>query len=103
MTAAPVGASGQAAPTGAFDPDAPYRLAESVSLRPESFGALVYDFRTRRLSFLKTRKLVGVVGALDGHDDVHGALEEAGVADSEREQYLRALDGLARAGTITPR
>ena len=36
----------------AFDPDAPYRCGP-VSVRPESFGALVYDFHTRRLSFLR--------------------------------------------------
>ena len=88
---------------GAFDPERPYRLSTSVSVRPESFGALVYDFHTRRLSFLKTRPLVHVVQALEHHDDVHGALDDAGVAESDRDQYLRALAGLAQAGTITPR
>ncbi|MCD2194178.1 mycofactocin biosynthesis chaperone MftB [Actinomycetospora endophytica] len=102
MTAAPVGTA-EAAPTGAFDPAAPYRLAESVSLRPESFGALVYDFHTRRLSFLKTKPLVRVVEALAHHDDVHGALTAAEVPDDQRDQYLRALAGLAQAGTIQPR
>jgi putative mycofactocin binding protein MftB len=103
MAAAPVGTVEQAVPTGAFDPDRPYRLSSSVSVRPESFGALVYDFTTRRLSFLKTKPLVRVVEALAEHDDVHGALDEAGVAEAERDQYLRALAGLAQAGTITPR
>ena len=75
----------------------------TVSVRPESFGALVYDFHTRRPSFHKTTPLVRVVEALAEHDDVHGALDEAGVAEAERDQYLRALAGLAQAGTITPR
>jgi putative mycofactocin binding protein MftB len=103
MTAAPVEASTPEASAGAFDPARPYRLSPSVSVRPESFGALVYDFHTRRLSFLKTRPLVRVVEALAQHDDVHGALDEAGVTEAERDQYLRALAGLATAGTIKPR
>ena len=72
-------------------------------MRPESFGALVYDFHTRRLSFLKTRPLVRVVQALADHDDVHGALVEAGIGEADRDQYLRALAGLAQSGTIKPR
>ena len=100
MTAAPAEAQTSA---GAFDPALPYRLSTSVSVRPESFGALVYDFHTRRLSFLKTKPLVHVVQALEHHPDVHGALDDAGVAESDRDQYLRALAGLAQAGTITPR
>ena len=104
MTAAPVGVVVETPlPAGAFDPALPYRLSSSVSVRPESFGALVYDFHTRRLSFLKTKPLVHVVQALEHHDDVHGALAEAGVTETDRDQYLRALAGLAQSGTITPR
>jgi putative mycofactocin binding protein MftB len=103
MTAAPVGVPATETPAGAFDPDRPYRLSSSVSVRPESFGALVYDFHTRRLSFLKTKPLVAAVQALEHHDDVHGALVEAGVDGSARDQYLRALAGLAQAGTIEQR
>ena len=95
----------KAAPAGVddFDADAPYRISGSVSVRPESFGALVYDFHTRRLSFLKTRALVRVVEALADQPDVHGALEVAEVPAHQREQYLKALAGLAKAGTIQPR
>jgi mycofactocin biosynthesis protein MftB len=106
MTAGPAEvstASSLEASAGAFDPDRPHRLSSSVSLRPESFGALVYDFHTRRLSFLKTKALVRVVEALADHDDVHGALSAAEVPTEQRDQYLRALAGLAQAGTITPR
>jgi putative mycofactocin binding protein MftB len=103
MAAAPAGVPTTATPAGDFDPDRPHRLSSSVSVRTESFGALVYDFHTRRLSFLKTKPLVHVVQALERHDDVHGALVEAGVTGSERDQYLRALAGLAQAGTIERR
>jgi putative mycofactocin binding protein MftB len=73
-----------------------------VALRPEPFGALVYHFGTRKLSFLKTPELVEVVTGLERHPDVHAAIEAAGVATAQRPAYLRALAGLAQAGTIEP-
>ncbi|MGH3861565.1 mycofactocin biosynthesis chaperone MftB [Actinokineospora sp.] len=86
-----------------FDPARPHRLSPSVSLRPEPFGALVYDFTTRRLSFLKTPTLVRVVRELEQHPDVHGALAAAGVPAAEVARYLDALAGMLTAGTIQPR
>jgi mycofactocin biosynthesis protein MftB len=73
-----------------------------VALRPEPFGALVYHFGTRKLSFLKTPELVEVVTTLDRHSCVHAAIEAAGVAEEQRPAYLLALAGLAEAGTIEP-
>jgi putative mycofactocin binding protein MftB len=90
-------------PAVAFDPDRPYRRSPSVALRPESFGALVYHFGTRKLSFLKTPELVEVVTGLERHPDVHAAIDAAGVAVAQRPSYLRALAGLAEAGTIERR
>jgi putative mycofactocin binding protein MftB len=86
-----------------FDPGQPYRCSPSVALRPEPFGALVYHFGTRRLSFLKTPQLVTVVSGLADHADVHTALDAAGVASAQRPAYLRALAGLAENGTIVAR
>ena len=105
MSTTAAGAGPQAAPAGVehFDADQPYRISGSVSVRPESFGALVYDFHTRRLSFLKTRPLVRVVETLADHPDVHGALAAAEVPAHQRDQYLKALAGLATAGTIKRR
>ena len=77
-----------------------WRLSPSVSLRPEPFGALVYDFSTRRLSFLKTLRLLDVVRRLDGATDVDEALRSAGVGEGERAGYLKALDGLADTGVL---
>lgn len=88
---------------GDFDPGHPYRLNPDVSLRPEPFGALAYDFGTRRLSFLKTHALVRVVRELEHRPDVHSALEVAEVRAAERTHYLRALAGLLTTGTIQPR
>jgi putative mycofactocin binding protein MftB len=87
----------------ALDPGSAYRCSPSVALRPESFGALVYHFGTRRLSFLKTPQLVDVVSGLEHHPDVHAAVEAAGVAQPQRPAYLRALAGLAANGTIEER
>jgi putative mycofactocin binding protein MftB len=74
-----------------------------VALRPEPFGALVYHFGTRRLSFLKTKQLVDVVSGLDRHESVHAAIDAAGVEAAQRPAYLRALAGLAENGTIEER
>jgi mycofactocin biosynthesis protein MftB len=72
-----------------FDPGRRYRCSPSVALRPEPFGA-----------FLKTPQLVEVVTGLDRHGSVHAAIEAAGVAEEQRPAYLKALAGLAEAGTI---
>jgi mycofactocin biosynthesis protein MftB len=95
--------SGSDAADAAFDPGSAYRCSPSVALRPEPFGALVYHFGTRRLSFLKTRQLVDVVSGLERHPDVHAAVEAAGVEEAQRPAYLHALSGLAANGTIEKR
>lgn len=89
-------------PAPALDPTQPWRLSACVALRDESFGALAYDFATRRLSFLKTRLLVDVVRALESAPDVDSALKAAGVPERDRATYLRALNGLANSGMLNP-
>ena len=86
-----------------FDPDLPYRCSPRVAVRPEPFGALVYHFGTRKLSFLKTPQLVAVVSGLEQHDSVHAAIDAAAVEEAQRPAYLRALAGLAANGTIEER
>jgi putative mycofactocin binding protein MftB len=91
------------APRSVFDPTQPWRLSAGVALRDESFGALAYDFATRRLSFLKTRLLVDVVRGLASAPDVGSALTAAGIPEGDRVTYLAALDGLAHSGMLIPR
>jgi putative mycofactocin binding protein MftB len=86
-----------------FEPDHGYRCSPRVALRPEPFGALAYDFGTRRLSFLKTPMLVEVVRTLEEQPDVHTTLDAAGVPEDQRPSYLKALAGLAETGTIERR
>jgi mycofactocin biosynthesis protein MftB len=87
----------------AFDPGLPWRRARSVALRPEPFGALVYHFGTRKLSFLKSKLLVRVVESLAEHPSAAATLAACGVAEAQRPAYVKALAELARSQMIEPR
>ena len=84
------------------DLDSPWRLHPQVAIRPEPFGALAYHFGTRRLSFLKTRKLVAVVEGLAEHPSVHSALASASITREETAEYVAALERLAEGNMIVP-
>jgi len=86
-----------------FDPTAPWRKSPSVALRPEPFGALVYHFGNRKLSFLKSRPLVAVVTALEEHPDVPSTLAACDVPTAQHPAYVTALATLARSQMITRR
>jgi mycofactocin biosynthesis protein MftB len=87
----------------AFDLARPWALDPQVALRPEPFGALAYDFGTRRLSFLRTRALLEVVRTLGDHASARAACAAAGVGDEELPRYADALAALARTGMVRPR
>jgi mycofactocin biosynthesis protein MftB len=86
-----------------FDVDLPWRKARSVALRPEPFGALVYHFGNRKLSFLKSRTLVAVVEALADHPSAAATLSACGVTEAQRDAYVKALADLARSQMIQRR
>ena len=86
--------------TAPFQPARGYRLNPDVALRPEPFGALVYHFGTRRLSFLKAPELVELVRGLGSHRCVSDAV--AAVPGGRRGAYLAALAALAAADVIVP-
>ena len=86
-----------------FDPELPWRRAPSVALRPEPFGALVYSFSTRKLSFLKSRQLADVVESLADQPSATAARAACGVPDAQRPAYLRALADLAQPSMIEER
>jgi mycofactocin biosynthesis protein MftB len=86
-----------------FDAERPWRRSRSVALRPEPFGALVYSFGTRKLSFLKSQQLVTVVQTLADHPSAHAAIEASGVPEAQRAAYVKALADLARSQMIEPR
>ena len=89
-----------ATPPGVFDADAAWVLHPGVSVRPEPFGALLYDFRTRRLTFLKDRRLLDAVTALAGRPSAVEACRAAGVAPDDVPRYAAALARLAAAGML---
>ena len=68
----------------AFDAALPWQKSPSVALRPEPFGALVYSFSTRKLSFLKSKTLVTVVETLADHPSALAAIEAGGVPEAQR-------------------
>jgi putative mycofactocin binding protein MftB len=86
-----------------FDAALPWQKARSVALRPEPFGALVYSFSNRKLSFLKSKQLVSVVEALAEHPSAEAALTACDVPDAQRPAYVTALADLARSQMIEPR
>jgi len=86
-----------------FDAALPWQRARSVALRPEPFGALVYHFGTRKLSFLKSKQLVSVVQTLAEHPSALAAIEAGGVPEAQRPAYVKALADLARSQMIEPR
>ena len=97
-TTAPVGT------LAAFDAGLPYELHPAVEVRPEPFGALLYSFKTRRLSFLKDPLLVTLVRSLAQHPTAGDACTAAGITVPDRRtMFLRALATLASTETIRER
>jgi mycofactocin biosynthesis protein MftB len=84
----------------AFDPDRGWRLHHQVAVRPEPFGALLYHFGTRKLSFLKNRTIVAVVNSLDEHPDIRSACRAAGIDDAAQGPYLHALSVLVKSNML---
>ena len=75
-------------------------LHPQVSVRPEPFGALLYHFGTRRLSFLKDRRLLEVLQRLDGTTSLDVALSD--VPAQEQAAFRAALATLETTGMLVP-
>jgi mycofactocin biosynthesis protein MftB len=86
-----------------FDLDAAWRLHPQVSVRPERFGALLYHFGTRRLSFLKSPALLTVVRSLESEPSARSACAQAGIGAADLPVYERALATLAASQMICGR
>ena len=86
-----------------IDPDTAWQLHPQVSVRPEPFGALLYHFGTRKLSFLKDRTLLTVVEGLADAASARAACDAAGIAPepgSTRKTWNAKCDSVAALGTI---
>ncbi|SRR5579875_1223461 len=77
-----------------------YRLDPQVALRPEPFGALAYHYGNRRLVFLRSPELVGLVRSLDAHSSVQDALAASGISEDRWPAMTRALASLERSELI---
>lgn len=86
-----------------LDLDRAWDLHPQVSVRPEPFGALLYHFGTRRLSFLKDRGLLSAVHALAAAPTARAACLAAGASVEDIPRYARALTVLARSRMLIER
>ena len=86
-----------------FDLDRPWQLHPQVSVRPERFGALLYHFGTRRLSFLKSPALLTVVSSLGAAPSAREACRAAGLTEADLPAYAVALETLASSQMICAR
>lgn len=86
-----------------FDADRAWDLHPQVSVRPEPFGALLYHFGTRKLSFLKDLRLLRLVRALGEQPSARSAVATVGASGSAAAMYLDALRVLADSRMIVER
>lgn len=88
---------------GTIDPESAWQLHPKVSVRPEPFGALLYHFDTRKLSFLKDRTLLTIVESLADSKNLREACQAAGVAPEHLPTYLTALGTLVDSKMLMER
>ncbi|GAA2592586.1 mycofactocin biosynthesis chaperone MftB [Winogradskya consettensis] len=86
-----------------LDIDRAWDLHPQVSVRPEPFGALLYHFGTRKLSFLKDPGLLRIVQALATAPTARAACLAAGASADDIPRYARALTVLARSSMLLER
>ena len=86
-----------------MDLDRAWDLHPQVSVRPEPFGALLYHFGTRKLTFLKDRRLLAVVQHLAHTRTARAAFLAVGVDEAELPRYGRALAALAESSMVVGR
>lgn len=70
---------------------------------PERFGALLYHFGTRRLSFVKTPTLLRVLEQLAIQRSARTACAAAGVDPDPMPEYAKVLATLAASSMICER
>jgi putative mycofactocin binding protein MftB len=80
--------------------DARLTLADGVALRPEPFGALAYDFDTRRLTFLKRPELLRVLQSLDGQRPLRDVLTACGIPRQEWVAFDAAMTRLIDSAMV---
>ena len=87
----------------AFDPGRAYALHPDLALRHERFGALLYHYGNRRLTFLKSPQLTALVEQLGDYESVDAALDAHRVDPAMRPSIVRALARLETSEVISAR
>ena len=87
----------------ALAPDRAYDLRREVALRPEPFGALAYDYRTRRLTFVRSRLLCALLQSLGRFASVREATEALTDLPAARRKLLAALEKLVTLDVVHAR
>jgi putative mycofactocin binding protein MftB len=85
-----------------FDPSRAWMLCPQVSVRPEPFGALLYHFGNRRLSFLKDRILLDIVQSIDTYPCANDAISASIATGTDPDRYVKALAALVASEIIVP-
>jgi putative mycofactocin binding protein MftB len=90
-------------PPAGFDLDAGWDLHPQAAIRPEPFGALLYHFGTRKLSFVKDLTLLAVIQALADQPSARAACAAVGVPVADLPRFAAALAELAGSSMIVER
>lgn len=87
-----------------MNPASVFRLAQGVAVRPERFGGLIYEQRSRRLLFLNSPDLTALLGELDGERPLaqvlDSYLEKRALPASAGATLLCQLADLARRDLV---
>ena len=82
------------------DLDSRYVLSSQAALRNEPFGALAYHYGNRKLTFLRSNILVGIVEDIHNHASLRCALDSAGVPPDKWPSLCRAIGSLVDSELI---
>jgi putative mycofactocin binding protein MftB len=85
-----------------FDPSRAWMLCPQVSVRPEPFGALLYHFGNRRLSFLKDRVLLSIVQSIETYASANDAISASIETEADPDRYVKALAALVASEILAP-
>jgi putative mycofactocin binding protein MftB len=84
-----------------------YQLAQNVAIRPERFGALVYNHDNRQLYFIHSHLvadfMIGLNGARPLGEAVEAFVAQRALPASAADTLLETIGRLERMGMVTPK
>ena len=83
-----------------------YQLAQNVAIRPERFGALVYNYDNRQLYFIHSHLVAAFMIGLDGARPLGEAVDEfvtnRALPASSADTLFETVGRLERMGLVKP-